>query len=113
MLKTNNFVRLSLLALAIASPVHAQSQRGTELSNQDRTEIQDLVSSYARALASCKAQEYADLFAPGGGYFWSSIRGEVATRERLIALVESERQCNPVPAGTPGAPGRAGAPGTA
>ena len=86
-----------MLAGAVASPVNAQSGRGSELSDRDRTEIQELVTRYARALAGCNAEEYADLFAPGGGYFWSSIRGEVATRERLIALVQSERQCNPAP----------------
>lgn len=76
--------------VALAS-VNAQSS----LTAEDRTEIQELVNRYARALGSCAAEEYADLFAPGGGYFWSSIRGEVATRERLVALVQSERQCNP------------------
>lgn len=76
--------------VALAS-VNAQSS----LTAEDRTEIQELVNRYARALGSCAAEGYADLFAPGGGYFWSSIRGEVATRERLVALVQSERQCNP------------------
>jgi hypothetical protein len=65
------------------------------LTAQDRAEIQDLVARYARALGTCAAEEYADLFAPGGGYFFSSIRGEVRTRASLILLVQSERQCNP------------------
>jgi hypothetical protein len=50
-------------------------------------------AGYARALGSCAAEEYADLFAPEVGYFASGIRGEVVGRERLIALVRSERQC--------------------
>jgi hypothetical protein len=74
------------------------------LTAQDRTEIQNLVASYARALGTCAAEEYADLFAPGGGYFFSSIRGEVRTRESLILLVRSERHCNPPATGTAAAP---------
>lgn len=91
----------------------AQAARGNTppLTDQDRTEIQELVSHYARALGSCAAEEYADLFAADGGYFFSSLRGEVAGRDRLIALVQSERQCNPNPAATTGnAAGRAGTP---
>jgi len=92
-----------LVAFAWLSPawVAVQSGAAPALTAQDRTEIQDLVSHYARALAGCAAEEYADLFAPGA-YFWSSIRGEVNTRDRLIALVNSERHCN-------AAPGSAGA----
>jgi SnoaL-like domain len=114
----NARVRLSIgvvIGVAALAPLHAQSGRGggSELTAQDRTEIQDLVTRYARALGSCAAEEYADLFAPGGGYFFSSIRGEVATREKLILLVQSERQCNPTPntaAANPGATGRANTP---
>jgi hypothetical protein len=100
MMNTRGLLSIGVLIGVVAlTPVHAQSGRGggPELTAQDRTEIQDLVTRYARALASCAAEEYADLFAPGGGYFFSSIRGEVATRERLILLVQSERQCNPAP----------------
>jgi hypothetical protein len=78
------------------------------LTPQDRAEIQALSAKYARALGSCAAEEYADLFAPEGGYFASNIRGEVVGRERLMALVRSERHCisppasgaNPAPANT-------------
>jgi hypothetical protein len=63
------------------------------LTPQDRAEIQDLSAKYARMLGSCAAEEYADLFAPDTGYFASNIRGEVVGRERLIALVRSERHC--------------------
>lgn len=96
-LKTRRSIGAALIGAAAVMPVHAQSGRGSgpELTAQDRVEIQDLVTRYARALGSCAAEEYADLFAPGGGYFFSSIRGEVGTRERLIGLVKSERQCNP------------------
>jgi hypothetical protein len=102
-----------IIGVAGLAPAQAQSGRsaGSELTAQDRTEIQDLVTRYARALGSCAAEEYADLFAPGGGYFFSSIRGEVATRERLILLVQSERQCNPTTTtANPNAAGRANTP---
>src|SRR5438105_10515315 len=88
-----------LMGVVTLNPVAAQ----TPLTTQDRAEIQGLVARYARALGTCAAEEYADLFAPGGGYFFSSIRGEVRTRETLILLVQSERQCNP--ASTPSAGG--------
>jgi hypothetical protein len=65
----------------------------TNLTAQDRVEIQDLSARYARLLGSCAAEEYADLFAPDTGYFASNIRGEVVGRERLMALVRSERHC--------------------
>jgi hypothetical protein len=91
MMKTTRLLVLgAVIALVTIAPVTAQ----TPLTAQDRTEIQDLVARYARALAACAAEEWADLYAPGG-YFFSTIRGEVNTRESLILLVQSERQCNP------------------
>src|SRR5262245_25118841 len=63
------------------------------LTEQDKTDIQALVTGYAKALGGCAAEEYADLFAPGTGYFASGFRGQVAGRERMIAMVQSERQC--------------------
>ena len=98
MVSTKALVLLAAIVGVVGlAPVQAQSGRsgGSALTAQDRTEIQDLVTRYARALGSCAAEEYADLFASGGGYFFSSIRGEVSTRERLILLVQSERHCNP------------------
>jgi hypothetical protein len=92
-----------IAALTGAMPVHAQQT----LTDKDRADIQDLTARYARALGSCAAEEYADLFAPETGYFASNIRGEVVGRERLIALVRSERHCtNPAPSGS-AAPGAA------
>lgn len=76
------------------------------LTSQDRTDIQALVTGYARALGTCAANDYADLFAPDTGYFASGFRGQVAGRERLIAMVQSERQCitanGAAPAARPG-----------
>ena len=85
----------AIMGVAVIAPLRAQTGRGTagELTAKDRAEIQDLVTRYARALAGCAAEEYADLFAPGDGYFFSTIRGEVAGREHLMLLVQSERHC--------------------
>src|SRR5262249_34109592 len=95
----------ALLPLAVVAgvagltPVQAQSGKAIELTAQDRAEIQELSAKYARALGECRAEEYADLFAPETGYFFSNIRGELAGREHLVALVKSEQQCNPRPDG--------------
>lgn len=79
----------TLIVLTMPVSVAAQGS----LSAQDRADIQELSAKYARLLATCAAEEYADLFAPDTGYFASNIRGEVVGRERLIALVRSERHC--------------------
>jgi hypothetical protein len=76
----------------------AFAQRTTSLSADDRSAIQELMGRYAQALSGCRAAEFADLFVPKTGYFASGFRGLMAGRERLIALVESERQCG-VPGG--------------
>src|SRR5262245_1692562 len=96
-----------IATLSCVAPLYVQQP----LTDKDRADIQDLSARYARALGSCAAEEYADLFAPQTGYFASNIRGEVAGRERLIALVRSERHCNPAgglatPAGSNGNPPR-------
>lgn len=87
----------SLVAFLLLS-ASAIAQAPTPLTPEDTTAIQLLVSGYARALAGCRAEEYADLFAPETGFFASGIRGRVVGRERLLALVQSERQCT-APAG--------------
>ncbi len=87
------FVRNSfaIVALAVAAGAAAQAPKG--LTADDETAIQSLVSRYAQALGSCDAEGFADLFAPTTGYFASGFRGVMVGRERLIALVQSERQC--------------------
>jgi hypothetical protein len=82
--------------LWLSASVSAQAQ--APLTPDDRTEIQALVTGYAQALAACRAEEYAELFAPGTGSFASGFRGQVVGRERLVALVQSERHCT-APAG--------------
>jgi hypothetical protein len=64
------------------------------LTAQDRAEMQQLVAGYSRALGTCDAVQYAELFAEPDGFFASGPRGHVAGRDRLVALVESERHCN-------------------
>ena len=98
------------IALSIATTMlvvvmtTATASTQASLTVQDRADIQDLSAKYARLLGSCAAEEYADLFAPDTGYFASNIRGEVVGRERLIALVRSERQCTaPAPQASGGA----------
>ena len=103
-MRIRSAVLTAILLVSAAVSVGAQGS----LTPQDRAEIQDLTARYARALGSCAAEEYADLFAPESGYFASNIRGEVVGRERLMALVRSERHCNPPPASA-GAPANAGA----
>lgn len=75
--------------LLVAGTANAQQA----LTDKDRAEIQELSAKYAKALGGCAAEDYADVFVPETGYFASNIRGEVVGRERLIALVKSERHC--------------------
>ncbi len=78
----------------------------TSVSAEDQAAIQALVGRYPTALGGCDAQGFADLFAPETGVFASGFRGQVAGRERLIALVESERHCQaPRPEGGAPRPG--------
>lgn len=102
-MRRSRLTPLLIAALVYALPASAQQT----LTDKDRADIQDLTARYARALGSCAAEEYADLFAPDTGSFASNIRGEVVGRERLIALVRSERHCtNPAPSasGAPASP---------
>jgi len=83
--------------LLVAATANAQQA----LTEKDRAEIQELTTKYAKALGSCAAEDYADVFVPDTGYFASNIRGEVVGRERLMALVQSERHCIPSAAPAP------------
>jgi hypothetical protein len=98
MTKARSFAAAAIGLVTVLSVRPTVRAAGSELTAQDRSDIQQLVASYAVALGTCQAEVYADLFAPDGGYFFSSIRGEVATHAGLVALVQSERQCNPNPA---------------
>lgn len=83
---------LGVFATALTLCASAVAQTPQTLTAQDKTDIQALAAGYARTLGSCAASEYADLFADTG-YFASGFRGQVSGRDRLIAMVQSERMC--------------------
>jgi SnoaL-like domain len=101
--------RIVLLATFCAG-TWALAQPATSLSADDRGAIQTLVTQYAQELSACRAAEFADLFVPETGSFASGFRGRMVGRERLIALVESERHCV-APSGKAGATRPGGATG--
>lgn len=84
--------RIFLLSISLIG-TSALAQPAADLSADDRTAIQGLMSQYAKALSGCHAGEFANLFLPETGYFASGFRGHMVGREQLIALVESEPHC--------------------
>jgi hypothetical protein len=93
MLRVLRGAAIALLACSVTA-----AQLPQTVTPEDKVEIQALVNSYARTLGTCAAGEYADLFSDTG-YFASGFRGQVSGRERLIAMVQSERQCLTAAAG--------------
>ena len=91
------------VAVAVCS-MGTAAQSPQAVTAQDKVEIQALVTAYARTLGACAATEYADLFASETGAFASGFRGYVTGRDRLIAMVQSERHCIAATAGTTPAP---------
>jgi hypothetical protein len=83
-------VVLSMLGVA---PGPRAATGASTLTAEDRAEIQQLMSRYARALGTCAAEDYASLFAEPDGYFASGPRGQVQGRKKLIELVKSEPHC--------------------
>jgi hypothetical protein len=90
----------------LSTAAHAQQPpaSGKALSAQDRAEIEQLLAHYARALSSCAAKEYAELFTPDGVFISDDFRsakhrelyGKSATlvgRDKLVELVETEEFC--------------------
>jgi hypothetical protein len=96
-------VGMAIVALCALTVLPATQHE--RLTTQDRAEIQELTAKYAGALGSCAAEQYADLFESEIGYFASNFRGEVIGRDRLIALVRSERHCTTPLAAGGAAPG--------
>ena len=95
----------AVMTIAVTACVMcAAAESPQAVTAQDKAEIQALVTAYARALGSCAANEFADLFAPDTGSFASGFRGHVVGRERLIAMVQSERHCIAPAGGTAAAP---------
>ena len=97
--------RTFLALLLCVGVVSAGAQSTTNLSDDDRSAIQALMGSYARALGECRAEDFADLFVPDTGWFASGFRGHIVGRARLIALVQSERHCITPPATGAARPG--------
>jgi hypothetical protein len=64
------------------------------LSPKDQADIKALSASYASNLGTCQAAAYAALFTPDG-IFYSGFRGNIQGRDQLVALVKSERHCQP------------------
>jgi hypothetical protein len=99
------------LVLAASFIAAASAPAQTGLSRADADAIQALVTAYARALGECRAEDFADLFEPGTGYFASGFRGHMQGREQLVELVRSERHClAPPDASQPARPGGANGP---
>jgi hypothetical protein len=100
---------VGVIMFAVPTPVAAQAARGgtPKLTDQDRMEIQDLVSHYASALGSCSAEAFADLFAPVTGTFASGFRGQIVGHDTLVALVQSEPHCATTTPGRPAGNGPA------
>src|SRR5262252_8684074 len=88
----------SLLAILCTACTPIFAQVPTALTADDKAAIQALVTSYAKALGECRAEEFADLFVPETGSFASGFRGRMVGRDKLVALVQSERHCT-APAG--------------
>jgi SnoaL-like protein len=108
-LSTPRYVSL-LAGLVMAAPI-AFGQPPGSLTSDDKAAIQSLVSSYAVALGQCRAEEFADLFVPQTGSFVSGFRGRMVGRDKLIALVQSERHCLAATGSPPAArPGGASGP---
>jgi hypothetical protein len=93
MTRVRIFGMLGLCTVWLGGSALVAEDRPMALTAQDRAEIQKLVADYATFLGTCAAQDYARLFEPDGT-FASGPRGSVTGRDRLIALVESERHCN-------------------
>jgi hypothetical protein len=84
------------LCLGLCGAVLAAANLAAQatVSKADADEIQGLSAKYATMLGSCQAEAYADLFTPDG-IFYSGFRGNIQGRDALIALVKSERHCQP------------------
>lgn len=99
------------LLFTLLAATSAIGQSAANLSSDDQSAIQALVTQYAQTLGACRAEEFADLFVPETGSFTSGFRGRMVGRERLIALVQSERHCTAANGKAPAArPGGANGP---
>jgi len=98
------YLGLCGVALAVAS---LAAQTAFTFTKADADEIQGLSAKYATTLGTCEAEAYAGLFTPDG-IFYSGFRGNIQGTGALVALVKSERHCQPG-AERPARPGGTGA----
>ncbi len=89
---TRSGISGALVAILLAGGFVAAEDKGT-LSKEDRAAIQKLTEDYAKALGTCAGEDWAKLFEPDG-VFASGPRGAIQGHDRLVAMVESEPQCN-------------------
>lgn len=83
-----------LLTLGLWTPgISGVPGPATVLSEQDRIELQQLAGRYARALGTCSADEYAELYAIPDGYFASGTSGKVVGHRMLADLVLGQAHC--------------------
>lgn len=95
-------LRRIVLAASLVASVTAAAQKGNQpvtLTDKDRAEIQGLSAAYARAIGTCQAEEYANLFESPDGFYESLNRGRVRGKASITAMVKSERQCTQPNAG--------------
>jgi hypothetical protein len=61
-----NVGQIAILSVTLLAAVQTRQSTApaSTLTERDRVEIQELVARYARALSTCAAKEYAELFTP-------------------------------------------------
>jgi len=95
---------VGLLPPAAAAQTKAAARGASALTDQDRSEIRDLVARYAQALGSCAADDYANLFTSDGTFTSDDFRGArhralygtrgtLRGRDELRELVRTEEFC--------------------
>jgi len=87
------FVVALMLGMAGSGLTTAFAQGLPALTDKDREEIKALSVTYRRSLFNCKGDEYASLFATPGGYFASSVRGEIREHKAIVEMVMGYDRC--------------------
>jgi hypothetical protein len=99
-----NVAQVAILSVTLLASQTPQNSAPASLTERDRVEIQELVARYARALSTCAAKEYAELFTPDGVFVTDDFRGarhrelygksgRLVGRAKLVELVETEEFC--------------------
>jgi hypothetical protein len=113
---------IAILSVTLLAAVQTRQSTApaSTLTERDRVEIQELVARYARALSTCAAKEYAELFTPDGVFVTDDFRGSrhrelygksgrLVGRAKLMELVETEEFCLSPKANAPARPACGGA----